>query len=156
MSEPSDKIDEALADSESEDEGRGVESSEGEIHRVDTVPPPESGDAYSADTVIRDVPREALDAIRDRKHASEKRRASAPAPTEESIMAEDKKSADATVAEKKSTSVETTSPRAKAPAAAHPSPSKGPPPVTGSELMIAFAAVIALIVVGFYVIGSAF
>lgn len=37
------------------------------IHGVDTVPPPESGDAYSAMTVVREAPPAVLEAIRKRK-----------------------------------------------------------------------------------------
>ncbi len=41
--------------------------SEGRINRADTVPPPPSGDAYSAATVVREAPPEVLAAIRERK-----------------------------------------------------------------------------------------
>ena len=34
------------------------------VHRVDTVPPPASGDVYSAQTAVREVPPDVLDAIR--------------------------------------------------------------------------------------------
>jgi hypothetical protein len=37
------------------------------VHGVDTVPPPESGDAYSAMTVVREAPPAVLEAIRKRK-----------------------------------------------------------------------------------------
>lgn len=40
---------------------------EANIHGVDTVPPPESGDAYSAMTVVREAPPAVLEAIRKRK-----------------------------------------------------------------------------------------
>jgi hypothetical protein len=42
-------------------------NSEGHIHRADTVPPPNSGDAYSAETVVREAPPEVLAAIRERR-----------------------------------------------------------------------------------------
>jgi hypothetical protein len=34
------------------------------VNRVDTVPPPASGDVYSAQTAVREVPPDVLDAIR--------------------------------------------------------------------------------------------
>jgi FtsZ-interacting cell division protein ZipA len=172
MSEPSDDADRAW-DEDPKDEP--ATSGEGEVHRVDTVPPPASGDAYSADTVIRDVPREALDAIRERRKNSEKRRAAEAAPKEpaaekkaEAKPAEEPKEEPNKVDSKSSpAAVETVAaekpaPKKASPLAAH-SPAHTPkqtkviePPVTVSELTIALAAAIALIVIGFYVIGSAF
>ncbi|HEX7663147.1 MAG TPA: hypothetical protein VF407_01485 [Polyangiaceae bacterium] len=47
----------------------------------DTVPPPAGeSDAYSAETVIRDIPREVLDVIREEKAKSEKKLASVNPP----------------------------------------------------------------------------
>jgi hypothetical protein len=49
----------------------GERDSEGQIFRADTVPPPASGDAYSAATVVREAPPEMLAAIRERKKLKE-------------------------------------------------------------------------------------
>jgi FtsZ-interacting cell division protein ZipA len=144
-----------------------AESGEAEVHRVDTVPPPASGDAYSADTVIRDVPREALDAIREKRKSSEKRRAAEsseasskePAVTTEKTTAE--KSPDKSAekpAEKAAAKPAAEKPIARKVAAAvvHAPSRSVAPPVTSGEILIAFGAAVALIVIGFYVIGSAF
>jgi hypothetical protein len=39
------------------------------LQQMDTVPPPASGDAYSAETVVRQAPPEVLEAIRKRRQA---------------------------------------------------------------------------------------
>ncbi len=44
-----------------------TDDSEGDVFRADTVPPPASGDAYSAETVVREAPAEVLAAIKKRK-----------------------------------------------------------------------------------------
>jgi hypothetical protein len=170
MSEKSDEATKAW-DEDSKEE-HAAQSGEAEVHRVDTVPPPESGDAYSADTVIRDVPAEALEAIRERRKNSESRRAAERA---EEKLASDRptpqKTAVASADESASASSEER-PASEKPAAEKPIPEKSAtkktehaahppshavlPPVTAGELTIAFAAAIALIVVGFYLIGSAF
>ncbi len=152
-----------------------VTSGEGEVHRIDTVPPPASGDAYSADTVIRDVPREALEAIREKRKNSEKRRAADAATSQpaaekkaEAKPAEEPKKADSKSPPAEVETIAMEKPaqkKAEAPAAHSAAPTTAKThantkviaaPVTGSELTIALAAAIALIVVGFYVIGSAF
>ncbi|MEO8878584.1 MAG: hypothetical protein ABI461_23545 [Polyangiaceae bacterium] len=145
-------------------------SAEREEQRVDTVPPPPGDeDAYSADTVIRDIPREALDAIRNSKQGTDLRKAmeqsgatqpsdtvsvipdEEPAPTKTAAPAAAAK--ETLVADRKSVQKQS---------AAHADHAAGhaavviAPPVTGSELIMALAAAVVLIVVGFYVIGSAF
>lgn len=154
-----------------------AQSGEAEVHRVDTVPPPASGDAYSADTVIRDVPREALEAIREKRKNSEKRRAAdsnealpkEPVVTTEKVAAEKSEKSGATSNEKPAEEAAAKSPvkaaekpiakKVAAPvaqAAAHAPARAFVAPVTSGELLIAFGAAVALIVIGFYVIGSAF
>jgi hypothetical protein len=147
-----------------------AESGEAEVHCVDTVPPPASGDAYSADTVIRDVPREALEAIRE-KRKSEKRRAaesSEALPKEQAVTTEKpaaEKSPNKLAGKPAEKPAEQTAakPAAEKPiakkvaaAVAHAPPRSVVPPVTSGEILIAFGAAVALIVIGFYVIGSAF
>lgn len=150
----------------------------GEEHRVETVPPPPSGDAYSADTVIRDVPREALEAIRERKRVErEAERAARKAETDSlpklSDSSEDDKASAKTIAahvlpdsDKPPLAVKSSppaplekAPLAQAPARpaeAKPHVYKGPPPVTSGELLTALAAAIIAIIAGFYLISSAF
>lgn len=164
MSEKRDEADRAW-DEDSKEEP-AARSGEGEIHRVDTVPPPASGDAYSADTVIRDVPREALEAIREKRKSSENRRAA-----ERVDLAKDSSTNDAPAA--KPADIKTPvivadvadedeeKPISKKPVqfdapSAHAHARFIAPPVTSSELTIALASAIALIVIAFYVIGSAF
>jgi hypothetical protein len=174
MSEKSDEADRAWDEDPKEEPA--ARSGEGEVHRVDTVPPPASGDAYSADTVIRDVPREALDAIREKRKSSENRRAAAiaessakePAVTSDKPAALEKPKAESTPAKSETKPAEKSpekpaeKPAASKPAAktatpvAHPPSRAIVPPVTSGELLIAFAAAIALIVIAFYAIGSAF
>jgi hypothetical protein len=175
MSETSDDGDRAW-DEDPKDEPAAT-SGDSEVHRVDTVPPPASGDAYSADTVIRDVPREALEAIREKRKTSEKRRAAEKKETpaeEQSVVSEetaveaaekpaekkeDAKAPPAAAATKSAekNAAKAIEKKATAPAVHAPAQQKViEPPVTLGELTIAFAAAVALIVVGFYVIGSAF
>src|SRR5665213_4183185 len=99
MSETSDDGDRAW-DEDPKDEPAATPARAGrdsEAHRVDTVPPPASGDAYSADTVIRDVPREALEAIREKRKTSEKRRAAEKkeTPAEEQSVVNEETAAEA-------------------------------------------------------------
>ncbi|MEO7111485.1 MAG: hypothetical protein ABI183_13685 [Polyangiaceae bacterium] len=148
-----------------------AQSGEAEVHRADTVPPPASGDAYSADTVIRDIPREALEAIRDKRKSSEKQRAAEssdaspkePAVTTEETAAEKSAKEAAEKPAEKPAEQLAAKPAAEKPIAkkvaapiAHAPARSVAPPVTSSEILIAFAAAVAFIVVGFYVIGSAF
>jgi hypothetical protein len=178
MSEKSDEADRAWDEDPKEEPA--ARSGEGEVHRVDTVPPPASGDAYSADTVIRDVPREALDAIREKRKSSENRRAAAivdsaakelavtsdkPAAPEKAKTESTPPKSETKPAEKppeKAAEKPAEKPAAAKPAAktaalvAHPPSRAVLPPVTSGELLIAFAAAIAMIVIAFYAIGSAF
>jgi hypothetical protein len=176
MSEKSDEADRAWDDDPKEEPA--AQSGEGEVHRVDTVPPPASGDAYSADTVIRDVPREALDAIREKRKNSENRRAAAnsessanaessakepavssdkPAELEKPKAESAPSKSEAKPAEKPAEKPAAAKPATKVAApVAHPPSRAIVPPVTSGELLIAFAAAIALIVIAFYAIGSAF
>jgi hypothetical protein len=43
------------------------------VHEVDTIPPPPSGDAYAAATVVRLAPPEVLASLRAKKEAREPR-----------------------------------------------------------------------------------
>lgn len=45
----------------------GEDDAEEDVYRVETVPPPESGDAYSAPTVVKEAPEAVLNAIRRAK-----------------------------------------------------------------------------------------
>lgn len=150
----------------------------GEEHRVDTVPPPASGDAYSADTVIRDVPREALEAIREKKRVEreaerEARRAERDSLPKLSDSSEDDKASAKTVAAHvlPDSSKPPAAPKPAAPPDAEKAPLaqaparateaqphvyKGPPPVTSGELLTAIAGAIIAIIAGFYLISSAF
>ena len=150
----------------------------GEEHRVDTVPPPASGDAYSADTVIRDVPRAALEAIRERKRVEREAERSARKEATDSLpklsgVGEDEKSSAKTVAAHvlpdsdkppiksaaPAPAVVEKAPQAQAPARpaqAKPHVYNGPPPVTSGELLTAVAVAVIAIIAGFYLISSAF
>jgi hypothetical protein len=151
----SEKRDEAW-DEDSKEEPE-AQSGEGEVHRVDTVPPPASGDAYSADTVIRDVPPEALEAIRERRKNSENRRAAERVDDAKNAATSDAPAARQTEIKTPVVEAEIASDEKPIVKPAAHAPSRAPlPPVTASELTIALAAAVALIVIAFYVIGSAF
>lgn len=180
QSDSSDRNDDDAWDdgSNGEASGESAKRASGDEHKVDTVPPPASGDAYSADTVIRDVPREALEAIREKKRlaaSSEPIVADDDKPSAETkVAAPPKELADMAVPESQKTTAKMKSiPPGALRSDSEPPPAKepverfvrrpptaaryqGPPPVTPGELLTALAGAVVGIVAGFYMVSSLF
>lgn len=183
MSDQSDSSDSTGDDawddaSNGEASGRSEKRASGDEHKVDTLPPPPSGDAYSADTVIRDVPREALEAIREKKRlaaSSEPILAADDKPSAETkVAAPPKELADMAVPESQKTTAKMKSipPEALESESEPPAPKEpverfvrrppsatryhGPAPVTPGELLTALAGAVVGIVAGFYLVSGFF